>query len=54
MFSLGLDADELDESKSTNKNNNGNNNNSGNANHWRHRDEGVEESRKTNISNRIY
>lgn len=33
VFSLGLDADELDESKSPNKNNNGNNNNNGERNH---------------------
>ena len=52
MFSLGLDADELDENKSPNKNNNGNNNNSG-ANR-RHRDEGVEESRENEAYNRIY
>ena len=31
VFSLGLDADELDESKSPNKNNNGNNNNNNNG-----------------------
>ena len=43
MFSLGLDADELDESKSPNKNNNGNNNNNNNNGERNHGGTGTKE-----------